>query len=80
MQEAMERVQSWLDQPCVRIVQPTQQHWHIFRDMLAVSKATPNLVADAHLAALSLEHGCELHSTDADFVRFPKLAWKNPLQ
>ena len=36
--------------------------------------------ADAHLAALAIEYGCELNSTDADFARFPKLAWKNPLQ
>jgi uncharacterized protein len=80
IEEAMNRVQSWLDQPCVRIVQPTQRHWHVFREMLASGKATANLVSDAHLAALAIEYGCELNSTDADFARFPKLAWKNPLQ
>jgi predicted nucleic acid-binding protein len=39
-----------------------------------------NLVSDAHLAALAIEHGCELNSTDADFSRFPGLKWKNPLK
>jgi predicted nucleic acid-binding protein len=43
-------------------------------------QATANLVADAHLAALALEHGCQLQSTDMDFSRFPKPAWKNPLE
>jgi predicted nucleic acid-binding protein len=48
--------------------------------MLFSGKATANLVADAHLAALTLEHGCELNSTDNDFARFPGLAWCNPLE
>jgi len=39
-----------------------------------------NLVTDAHLAALAIEHGCVLISTDADFARFPRLAWRNPLR
>ncbi len=38
-----------------------------------------NLVTDAHLAALAIENGCSLASTDADFARFPKLKWFNPL-
>lgn len=80
LEEATDRVQSWLDQPCVRIVQPTQRHWHVFRDMLIAGKATANLVSDAHLAALAIEHGCELNSTDADFARFPKLAWRDPIR
>lgn len=80
LEEATERVQSWLDQPCVRIVQPTQRHWHIFREMLTAGEATANLVSDAHLAALAVEYGCQLNSTDADFARFPGLAWRNPLK
>lgn len=79
LEEAVARVQSWLDQPCVRIVQPTSNHWQVFCEMLLSGQAAANLVADAHLAALALEHGCELNSTDADFARFPKLTWKNPL-
>ena len=38
-----------------------------------------NLTTDAHLAALAMERALVLHSTDADFSRFPGLKWKNPL-
>jgi hypothetical protein len=61
------------------VVQPTERHWVVFQQMLTSGQAVGNLVTDAHLAALSVEHGCELFSTDADFARFPKLKWKNPL-
>ena len=47
--------------------------------VLKDGQAVANLVMDAHLAALAIEHGCELVSTDADFARFPTLVWKNPL-
>ena len=77
--EAIERVQSWLDQPCVRIIQPTEQHWTIFQQMLRAGNATANLVSDAHLAALAVEHNCILNSTDSDFARFRGLKWKNPI-
>ncbi|MBI5771771.1 MAG: type II toxin-antitoxin system VapC family toxin [Verrucomicrobia bacterium] len=78
--EAVERVQSWLDQPCVRLVHPTEQHWPLFQELLHRSHATGNLVSDAHLAALAVEHNCTLCSTDADFRRFPGLKWRNPLE
>ncbi|HEX9865585.1 MAG TPA: type II toxin-antitoxin system VapC family toxin [Acidimicrobiia bacterium] len=77
--QVLRRVESWLDQPCTRVVQPTERHWVVFQQMLTSGQAVGNLVTDAHLAALSVEHGCELFSTDADFARFPKLKWKNPL-
>ena len=79
MKQAITRVQSWIDQPCVRLINPTENHWQIFRTMLLEGQATANLVVDAHLAALAIEHGCTLYSTDSDFSRFPKLKWKNPL-
>lgn len=79
LKEAIERVQSWLDQPCVRLLQPTDQHWSIFQQMLKSGNAVGNLVSDAHLAALAVEHNCVLHSTDADFSRFRGLKWKNPV-
>jgi len=80
LREGIERIQSWLDQPCVRIVQATDEHWPIFQKMLRAGNATANLVSDAHLAALAIEHNCELQSTDADFARFAGLKWKNPLE
>jgi hypothetical protein len=77
--QALARVQSWLDQPCTRLVHPTQRHWAVFQQMLTDGQARGNLVTDAHLAALAIEHGCMLCSTDADFARFPTLKWRNPL-
>jgi len=79
LEQALARVQSWLDQPFTRVVRPTEQHWTIFQQMLTDGQAVANLVTDAHLAALAIEHGCELASTDSDFARFPKLKWSNPL-
>jgi toxin-antitoxin system PIN domain toxin len=77
--EAVARVQSWFDQPCVHIVQPTEQHWALFQKMLQAGNATANLVSDAHLAALAVEHNCILCSSDADFARFRGLKWRNPV-
>lgn len=54
--EACERVQSWFEQPCVRLVHPTDQHWALFQKMLKAGNAVGNPVSDAHLAALALEH------------------------
>lgn len=79
LQEVIERVQSWFDQPCVRVLHPTDQHWSIFQQMLRSGKAVGNLVSDAHLAALAAEHNAVLYSTDADFSRFRGLKWRNPL-
>ena len=80
IEEAKQRVDSWLRQPSVRLVQATEQHWAILRELLAAGQATGHLVSDAHLAALAIEHGCRLYSTDADFARFPKVKWVNPLR
>jgi toxin-antitoxin system PIN domain toxin len=77
--EAVERVQSWFDQPCVRIIYPGEQHWAIFQVMLRDGKAIGSLVSDAHLAAMAVEHNCILQSTDADFARFKGLKWNNPI-
>ena len=79
LEQALARVQSWLDQPCTRVVLPTERHWTVFKQVLTDGQAVANLVTDAHLAALAIEHGCELASTDSDFARFPKLKWRNPL-
>jgi toxin-antitoxin system PIN domain toxin len=78
--QALARIQSWIDQPCTRIVSPTDRHWTVFQKMLRDGQAVANLVTDAHLAALAVEHGCELISTDSDFSRFPGIRWRNPLK
>lgn len=79
LKEATERVDSWFKQPCVRVVVPTDQHWTTLQKLLRGGSATGNLVSDAHLAALAVEHNAVLHSSDADFARFPGLKWKNPI-
>ena len=79
LKDAIHRVQSWIDQPCTRLIHPTERHWQVLQELLEQGQAVGNLVADAHLAALAIEHGCQLYSTDSDFARFPKLKWKNPL-
>lgn len=80
LDQAINRVQSWIDQPCLRLINPTESHWQIFQTLLLGGQANANLVPDAYLAALAVEHGCTLYSTDSDFSRFPRLKWKNPLK
>ena len=80
LEQAVDRVQSWIDQPCARIIRPTEAHWTVFKQLLTEYQACANLVTDAHLAALAIEHGCTLMSTDSDFARFKKLKWINPFK
>jgi toxin-antitoxin system PIN domain toxin len=80
LEQAIKRTQGWLKQPCVRVITPTDRHWELFQKCLTGSQAVANLVSDAHLAALAMEYGCVLMSTDGDFARFPKLKWANPLK
>ena len=64
---------------CVRL-RPGPGHWAIFARLCEAVKARGKLVADAYHAALAIEHGCELATTDADFARFPGLRWRHPLR
>jgi toxin-antitoxin system PIN domain toxin len=77
--EAIAIVDSWFDQPSVIALPPGDGHWPILRELLSTAGAAANLASDAHLAALAIEHGAELCSTDADFNRFRTLRWRNPL-
>ncbi len=76
--EAAEHCKSWLVRPNVRIVLPGPTHMDILAGLLA-KPIGPNLVTDAHLAALAIEHQAELHSNDSDFARFSGLTWRNPV-
>jgi len=77
---AFEIVDDWLAQPTVRIVEPTERHWSIFKALLEGTGTAANLTSDAHLAALAIEHGALLCSADRDFGRFANLRWRNPLE
>ena len=72
-------VSSWLDQPRVDILEPADRHWEILRRLLVAGQVRGPLVMDAALAALAIEHGATLATTDRDFARFPGLRWRNPL-
>jgi uncharacterized protein len=80
MTEASEVVDSWQAQPNIRFLRPGEQHWSILRRMLVDGQAKGSLVTDAQLAALTIEHGGELNTTDRDFARFPGVRWNNPLE
>lgn len=77
--EAFDIVQGWLAQPCATMVAHGDRHLLLVRELLEPLGAAGNLVSDAHLAALAIEHGAELCSADTDFARFPRLRWSNPL-
>ena len=79
IETAFELVASWLAQPAVVVVEPTSRHLGTLRDLLAPLGTAGNLTTDAHLAALAVEHGAELCSSDNDFARFQSLRWRNPL-
>ncbi len=78
--QALDTVDEWLVQPNATVVHPTQRHASVLRDLLTPLGAGGNLTTDAHLAALAIEHGATLCSTDNDFSRFKGLEWVNPLQ
>ena len=78
-EDAIGYVDGWLAQPCVRPVGPGEPHWPILRSLLKASGAAGNLISDAHLAALAIEHGCTIASTDNDFRRFAGITHLNPL-
>lgn len=77
---ALDYVDRWLAHPITTVVDPTNRHPRVLRDLLGRSGTGGNLVADAHLAALAIEHGAELCSADRDFGRFSGLRWSNPLE
>lgn len=78
--EAIDLIESWLGQPCVTVIHPTDRHPTVLRELLQPLGAAGNLTTDAHLAALAVEHGASLYSCDTDFSRFPGLSWSDPLR
>jgi uncharacterized protein len=77
---ALDLVDGWLAQPCATVVHPTSRHAAVLGELLEPLGTAGNLTTDAHLAALAIEHGAELCSTDMDFSRFTGLRWTNPLE
>ena len=67
-----------LECPNATLILPKDRHWSIFQTLCVTSKATGNLIADAWLAALAIESGCEWITTDGDFARFKELECRGP--
>ena len=61
------------------VVNPGERHWDIFCSLIRSLKLTGNAVPDAYLAALAMEWGYDLITTDQGFSRFPALKWHHPL-
>ncbi len=76
---ALDYLDRWLAHPVTTVIEPTPRHATVLRDLLGRAGTGGNLVADAHLAALAIEHGADLYSADRDFGRFAGLSWVHPL-
>jgi len=77
--EAFDAVRDLLAQPQVVVVGPEARHAELLQRLVLEHQAAGPLLTDAVLAALALENGASLASTDQDFSRFPALRWVNPL-
>ena len=78
VEDAAAQVERWLDAPAAVVVEPTSRHLAVLRGLLATTGTAANLVNDAHLAALAVEHGASVASFDRDFQRFPGVRWRLP--
>ena len=79
MSKAWAQVEVWLACDTVWVPAPTERHASVLGSLLSQRDILGNLVSDAHLAALAIEHGLTLCSADGDFARFASLTWRNPL-
>lgn len=78
LENAVAVLRHWLARPTATVIEPTAQHLEVLAQLLSEVGTAGNLVNDAHLAALALEHGCEVVSYDADFARFAGVRWTTP--
>lgn len=79
-EQALDLVDQWLRLPVTTVVHPTERHADILRALLEPLGTAGNVTTDAHLAALAIEHGAQVCSTDADFSRFAGVRWVDPLR
>lgn len=77
--DAWGQVEAWLDADPAWVPTPTERHAAVLRGHLAVPGLRATDVPDVHLAALAVEHGLRLASSDSGFARFPGLDWFDPL-
>jgi hypothetical protein len=79
LKTALEFANLLRNHPRAVMVGPGPSHWDIFETFCIECNAKGNLIADAYLAALAVEHGCEWITTDRDYARFRGLKWRHPL-
>ncbi len=72
-------VEEWLSAPAAWTPTPGARHAELFGELVTRHELTGNLIPDAQLAALALEHGLTVCSADSDFARFTTVRWENPL-
>jgi len=72
-------VTDWLSAPTVWVPGPTERHADVLGGLVDKYTLSGNLIPDAHLAAMAIEHGLEVCSADTDFARFAEVRWRNPL-
>lgn len=77
--ESWRQIEQWLSLPNVWCPVPTERHAAILGELIQSADVQANLTYDAHLAALAIEYGLMLCSTDRDFARFDRLRFENPL-
>lgn len=78
-EQALESVAAIRTAPAFVPIEPGPRHWEIFTDLCRNADAKGNLVPDAYLAAIAIEHGCEWITADRGFGRYPGLSWRHPL-
>lgn len=71
-------VEGWLNEEASVVVDPGSRHLVVLRGLLNSSEIRADLINDAHLAALAIEHGATVVSFDRDFDRFHGLSWEQP--
>lgn len=77
--EAWGQVEAWLGAPAAWIPQPTAAHAEVLGSLIRSYQLRSNMVPDAQLAAVAIEHGLTIFSADTDFARFSEIRWVNPL-
>ena len=77
--EAWKHVEDWLAVPIVWVPVATERHAAVFGNLVTKYGLAGNLIPDAHLAALAIQHGLTVCSADTDFARFSEINWSNPL-
>lgn len=75
---AIELVESWLRRDNVHLIGPTDAHWRTLLDLAVAGQARGPQVMDAHLAALTIEHGATLATVDRGFSRYADLRTIDP--